>query len=845
MFRGLKSSNLSSMTRRVVYCWLCGLGLIGSAAHAERMGAVEPRLAAEPLQPPSSWQTRRDYSRFPVSHAIALPAIAEDEATARLEAGKTGEPFQVGFSRELPQALQPDLARTAQWIALPGGGRIASFSVRSPAAKSVRLAVQAELPDGARVRFFELGRPNSRYPLFKWRDFVRKGQMPGTASREPGGRTRWSPSIPGDAVGIEIEIPPFAAPDEVSFRIAGVSHIHRSPLEVSRSDSLVRKNAAACDPVEAVCKPLPGCPSSAVASLRFTVGDGNTYVCTGTALNSTRSTFDNFDAPFVLTANHCIDSESAADTVETAWHYENSTCGGTSLNQDSITLPGGAELVTSDADSDGSLLRLRLRDGLPGGVCLAAWDASGGWPDSTEVFSFHHPEGDVKEWAGGSIERTGRSLLDAVAVDTIDVVWTEGSTRPGSSGAGLFTPGSDGDDVLVGVLTGGPPEDCSRDSYGRFDRFFASHAGTHLIPTDPPPADDHGGTAEEATGVLIGSQTAGRIDDGSDSDVFRVDIMEPGTLTVYTTGSLDTFGRLKREDGSTIDHNDDGGHDYNFRIEAVVTAGSYYVKVNGFDHTEVGDYRLHVEFVSAAASNKVLVPLFLSASAWDTDGRQGFVRVFNRSERSGEVRITATDDGGEQAGSVMLSIGKFETRPFNSQNLEQGNTEKGLSGSTGPGRGDWRLEFDSELDIEVAAYIRTMDGFLTAMHDLVIVEDRTGAHHVPVFNPASNIEQRSRLRLINPDPNRAVNVTIDGYDDDGKEGLNPVELRLLAGAVRTLDAPQLENGDPNLTGRFGDGAGKWRLFIEADGEIHVVNLLDSATGNLTNLSLPGGDNYSQ
>ena len=831
------------MVQRVVFCCLCGLGFTVSTAHAERMGAVEPRLATEPVQPPSSWQTRRDYSRFPVSHAIALPAMAKAEAAARLEPGKPGAPFQIGFSRELPEAHRGDLARTARWIALPEGGQVASFSVRSSEAESVRLGVRAELPDGAMMRFFEAGRSDSRYPVFKWSDFIRKGQPPGHASADARPRTRWSPSIPGDVVGVEIEIPPSADPTDVSFRIVGVSHIHGSPAETSRPGSIVRKNAATCDPVEAVCKSLPSCPGSAVAKLEFTVGDGNTYVCTGTAVNSTRSTFDNFDTPYLLTANHCINSRSAADSIETIWRYEYSTCGGATLRQDSVRLPGGADLVTNDADSDGSLLR--LREGLPNGVCLADWDGIGGWLDGTEVASLHHPEGDVKEWAGGRIEKTGWSLLDDDAVDTIDVVWSEGSTRPGSSGAGLFTPGSDGDDVLIGLLAGGPEDDCSKDSYGRFDRFFANHAGVHLIPTDPPPVDDHGGTADEATGVLIGSETAGRIDDGSDSDVFRVGIVEPGTLTVYTTGPLDTFGRLKREDGSTIDYDDDGGHQFNFRIEAEVETGTYYVKVTGFDHTEVGSYRLHVEFLSAAASTEVLVPLFLSASALGTDGRQGFVRVFNRSERSGEVRITAIDDGGEQAESMTLSIGMLETRPFNSQDLEQGNPEKGLARGTGPGMGDWRLEFDSELDIEVAAYIRTKDGFLTAMHDLVIVEDRTGAHHVPVFNPASNTDQRSRLRLINPDPDRAVDVTVTGYDDDGKKGRTAVELRLLAGAVRTLDALQLENGDPDLTGRFGDGAGKWRLFIEAEGEIHVVNLLDSKTGDLTNLSLPGRDNYSQ
>ena len=202
-----------------------------------------------------------------------------------------------------------------------------------------------------------------------------------------------------------------------------------------------------------------------------------------------------------------------------------------------------------------------------------------------------------------------------------------------------------------------------------------------------------------------------------------------------------------------------------------------------------------------------------------------------------------TDDSGATPASVTLALGANETRAFNSDDLERGNADKGIARGTGAGSGDWRLEFESELDIEVAAYIRTRDGFLTAMHDLAVFEDRTGAHHVPVFNPARNTTQRSRLRLINPDAERAVEVTITGYDDAGNAGQSPVQLRLLPGVATTLDARQLEDGGGELTGRLGEGVGKWRLFVEADGRIHVVNLLDSTSGDLTNLSLPGSDNY--
>ena len=58
-----------------------------------------------------------------------------------------------------------------------------------------------------------------------------------------------------------------------------------------------------------------------------------------------------------------------------------------------------------------------------------------------------------------------------------------------------------------------------------------------------------------------------------------------------------------------------------------------------------------------------------------------------------------------------------------------------------------------------------------------------------------------------------------------------------------LSASDLEDGSEDFTGAFGDGEGKWRVFVASEGEIHVVNLLDSETGDLSNLSTPGEDNF--
>ena len=79
------------------------------------------------------------------------------------------------------------------------------------------------------------------------------------------------------------------------------------------------------------------------------------------------------------------------------------------------------------------------------------------------------------------------------------------------------------------------------------------------------------------------------------------------------------------------------------------------------------------------------VALFPSAS--DARGRQGFVRVVNRTDHAGEVRIDAWDDEGTPAGPLTLAIGANETKHFNSDDLEAGNRGQGARGRHGPGRG--------------------------------------------------------------------------------------------------------------------------------------------------------------
>ena len=213
--------------------------------------------------------------------------------------------------------------------------------------------------------------------------------------------------------------------------------------------------------------------------------------------------------------------------------------------------------------------------------------------------------------------------------------------------------------------------------------------------------------------------------------------------------------------------------------------------------------------------------------------RQGTLRIVNRSG-AGEIQIHAVDDAGRRYGPATLYLESGQTVDVSSSDLETGNAAKGLSIGIGSGTGDWRIELQSELDLDAFAYVRTQDAFVTAV-DAVAAQGNL-RHHVPFFNPASETRQASRLRLINLGDG-AADIVVRGWDDGGNTAPNgAVRLALAAGASRSVSAESLENGGEGLTGSLGDGEGRWRLSVQADRDIHVMSLVESSAGHVTNVS---------
>ena len=231
------------------------------------------------------------------------------------------------------------------------------------------------------------------------------------------------------------------------------------------------------------------------------------------------------------------------------------------------------------------------------------------------------------------------------------------------------------------------------------------------------------------------------------------------------------------------------------------------------------------------------LPLVLPAGNPDL---MGFIRIVNRSDRDGEVDITAIDDSGKEAGPITLSIGADSSRHFNSEDLENGNADKGLPGGVGGGQCSWRLELETDLDILPLAFVRTGDGFVTSIHD-VVPEVEPGRHDVAIFNPGKNMTQQSRLRLVNLGEVDAI-VDVKGTGDDGIQSEGTVQLTVPKGGACTVTSEELESGETDdscgcaMSGDgLGAGTGKWQLSVTTEQAIQVMSVLKTPE-HLTNLS---------
>ncbi|MGB0644434.1 MAG: choice-of-anchor D domain-containing protein, partial [Akkermansiaceae bacterium] len=116
-------------------------------------------------------------------------------------------------------------------------------------------------------------------------------------------------------------------------------------------------------------------------------------------------------------------------------------------------------------------------------------------------------------------------------------------------------------------------------------------------------ADDHGDNSESATTLTVGTVTTGILEQGSDVDVFKIELSIMGSFTVQSAGTTDADARLLDANSAELAKDSDSGNNLNFSISRDLAAGIYYLEVRGAGQATTGSYRLDSSFTEAALND--------------------------------------------------------------------------------------------------------------------------------------------------------------------------------------------------------------------------------------------------
>ena len=355
------------------------------------------------------------------------PGVTLEQLDAR---SLTLEPNQIGVNRGVE--VSPNTR--AQKFVNPDGSQLIVLIIKSSGASGI----------GVHFRNFALADGEEVYVYGAATDSIVFG--PFTEKGPWGSGEFWSGTVDGDTAVIEF----YKRTDENGhgFEIFEISHI------LAELDWRLRSNepdVLNCE-VDASCFGDP--EKNSVARILF--NSNGPRVCTGTLLNNIAQD----ETPYFLTANHCVNSQAVAQTVEAYWFYQTTSCNSGVLRNWVHTGPG-ANLLATQASNDFSFIR--LQNNAPGGAFFSGWTSTA-QSAGANVFGLHHPDGyhpanspSYLRRSTGSIMNTNFNCLGLV--NGYEIGWTSGSAEPGSSGSGLFT--SNGH-YLVGVLSCGPlPPTCN------------------------------------------------------------------------------------------------------------------------------------------------------------------------------------------------------------------------------------------------------------------------------------------------------------------------------------------------------------------------------------------------
>ena len=406
--------------------------------------------------------------------------------------------LQVGAKRSSVATTNAAQMNTQlHWQPSANGGQVAALSFVSKGAYGLRLGVQIDqLPGSALMRVFSQDQRDNAFEIAGQRiqQSLETNRLAGDTTAA--GRTWWTPGSDGDELTLEIEIPPGTPTSAVQISIPSILHVYQNlSLPIAGEDDAPTKigEAMYCQQ-DATCFEQFAQQRNAVARMIFVTPQGG-FLCTGTLVNDKASS----GTPHFLTANHCINTQTVASTLQTFWFYRSPSCNAKTLSSASKTLQNGATLLYSTTSPDITLLR--LNDSPPAGAVFSGWDA-GSQTRSATAIGIHHPRGDLLKLSTGVIDGGTNCVMDSAGGVTCTsdsatsmngtyyrVKWSQGTTEGGSSGSGLFVGG-----LLTGVLSSGTGECLANRAYTNYARLDVSYpalqkwlAATPVVDPNPTP----------------------------------------------------------------------------------------------------------------------------------------------------------------------------------------------------------------------------------------------------------------------------------------------------------------------------------------------------------------------
>jgi len=434
---------------------------------------------------------------------VALPPLPASPLHLTAATPKNG-PEPTGIVRAFPPSAQPKLL-TETWIPLANGSYEWSVELHSEGAHALRVGFHAfELPPGASLYVNGATNPSA------W-----LGPLP--EPRPGDGPFYWSPTVFSGTAVVRCVAETLEIASRVRLQVASVVHFWPPNDEKTFSGF-----AGSCN-LDVACHDAWRDTARGIAGYGFVSGDHFAYACTGTLIADTEASSA---IPYFWTANHCVESQSEAASLEAFWFFETDVCGGEPPLTE--TLPrtiGGADLLsTGDVEDGVDYSLLRLRSAPPEGAAFVPYDPSP-QPVTTELACIHHPRGDFKRITFGAVTNAADSFFPTFRDDAgrgsrpperfYQMTWTDGTTEGGSSGSPVLT--ADGQ-RLVGQLWGGGAA-CTRplapDYYGRFDRAYPAVRGW----LDPATGDVNGDGSLDAADIQLVINVALGLKNESEGDV--------------------------------------------------------------------------------------------------------------------------------------------------------------------------------------------------------------------------------------------------------------------------------------------------------------------------------------